>query len=233
MSVERGHRAWQVHVDGHLDPVTLAGELAVVAAGGGGPVFVWVGDPTEDDDVVATAADLQLGRDLYELRAALPLQVPVPDLDWRPFRAGDEEAWLEVNNRAFDWHPEQGGWTGEMLAERLAEPWVDLEGFLVCERDGRMAGFCWTKVHEDAAPPLGEIYVIGVDPDFHGSGLGSALTVVAMDWLHRERGINVGNLFVDATNTAAVRMYAKLGFIEHHLDRAYAGDVAPAATAPS
>ena len=221
MGVERGHRAWQVHVDGHVDPATLARDLDVVRSGGGGDVYVWVSSPTEDDDAVATAAGLSAERDLYELRTPLPLAAPADQVAWRPFRPGDEEAWLAVNNRAFDWHPEQGGWTLEMLRERLAEPWVDLDGFLLHERDGRLAAFCWTKVHADHDPPLGEIYVIAVDPDFQGLGLGKAMTLAAMDWLHRERGITVGNLYVDASNTTAVTLYERLGFRRHHTDRAY------------
>ena len=222
MSVERGHRTWQVRGDGHLDATALARDLAIVRDGGGGEVYVWVSDPTADDDAIAAAAGLSVGRDLYELRAPLPLAAPVPaDVPWRPFQPDDEAAWLEVNNRAFDWHPEQGGWTVDMLRERLAEPWVDLDGFLLHERDGRLAAFCWTKVHEDHEPPLGEVYVIAVDPDFQGLGLGKAMTLLAMDWLHRERGITIGNLYVDAGNTTALTMYERLGFARHHTDRAY------------
>jgi mycothiol synthase len=226
MTVERGHRAWQVHVDGHLDPDALAAELAEVAAGGGGPVFVWVTAPTAEDDAVAAAAGLAAGRDLYELRIPLPTRDAAPELAWRPFVPGrDEQAWLDVNNRAFAWHPEQGGWTEAMLAERMAEPWFDPAGFLLAERDGKLAGFCWTKVHAEAEPPLGEIYVIAVDPDLHRSGLGKALTLNALDWLHRQRGIDVGMLYVDGSNTAGMALYEKLGFTPHHVDRAYAGEV--------
>ena len=226
MAVEQGHRAWQVHVEGHLDDVGLAVDLDAVAAGGGGPVFVWVSDPTPDDDAVASAAGLVTGRDLFELRVPLPTAEPAPPLEWRPFEPGrDDTAFLDVNNRAFAAHPEQGGWTTDILAEHLREPWFDREGFLLHERDGRLAGYCWTKVHDDADPRLGEIYVIAVDPDLHGGGLGRALTLAGLDWLHRERGIDVGMLYVDAANAPAMHLYERLGFTVHHRDRAYTGAV--------
>lgn len=229
--VLRGLHSWML--DWSFEPAHQAGGRAVLEAalaetappaGDGGPVQVWVREPTPAHDEIADALGLRARRDLYELRVALPLTGESPPLDWQPFRPGvDEEAWLEVNNRAFAWHPEQHGWTREQIDRAEQEPWFDPAGFVMHWIDGRLAGFCWTKVHsaEGGAPALGEIYVIGADPDFTGRGLGRALTTAGLDWLHGHRGIDVGMLYVDADNDAAVRMYDRLGFERHHTDRAY------------
>ena len=87
---------------------------------------------------------------------------------------------MAVNNRAFATHPEQGGWSVEELVEREQEEWFDPAGLLLYEVDGRLAGSCWTKIHRDTDPPLGEIYVISVNPDFQGRGLGRSLTVAGL-----------------------------------------------------
>jgi mycothiol synthase len=232
--VTRGHDTWALEfvVDPHhrnaRDNIGLQlvrAALDVVATEGGGHVHLWVPKPKPEHDEIAATCGLQRGRELLQLRRALPVH-EAWSLDTRPFEPGrDEDAWLAVNNRAFDWHPEQGGWDRETLAQREAEPWFDPKGFLVHERDGQLAGFCWTKVHADHDPPLGEIYVIAVDPSFQGLGLGRQLVLAGLDSLY-QRGLRVAMLYVDADNTGARALYDALGFALDHVDRAYVGDVA-------
>jgi mycothiol synthase len=143
----------------------------------------------------------------------------------------DEEAWLIVNNRAFEHHPEQGGWDHATLSARLAQPWFDANGFVLHEIDNQLAGFCWTKVHHDTDPVLGEIYVIAVDPTFHGHGLGKSMVVSGLVNMSN-RGIKTAMLYVDPDNAAAMALYEGLGFRVHRTDRAFVGDIAPITSTP-
>ncbi len=134
----------------------------------------------------------------------------------------DEDAWLELNARAFAHHPEQGSWTRADLELREAEPWFDPEGFFLAERDGALVGFHWTKVHQEGPDglPEGEVYVVGVDPGGQGGGVGRALTIAGMRYL-RDRGLAHVMLYVDEDNKAATRMYTALGFNRSNTDVMY------------
>ena len=81
-------------------------------------------------------------------------------------------------------------------------------------------------MHEAFKHQLGEIYVIAVDPDFQGHGLGRQLVLAGLASLC-ERGGRTGMLYVDHDNEAARKLYFSLGFIDDHTDRAYVTDVPP------
>ncbi len=206
----------------------LRSALDVVADEGGGAVHWWVHQPTDGHVRVAEAAGFSPGRELRQLRRPLPV-AETTELVVHPFEPGvDDEAWLALNNRAFATHPDQADWTLATLADRMAEPWFDAAGFLLHpdRTSGRLLGFCWTKVHPPSAADvdgmiLGEIYVIGVDPDAGGRGLGRDLVLAGLDHLHRASAATHGMLYVDADNEGAVRLYDRLGFTIHHTDQAY------------
>lgn len=212
----------------------LQAAIGLTADDGGGELHWWITDVRSDvqqaSAAAAATAGFRLGRTLLQMRVDLPLAdhhaVAAPV---RPFVPGDDDlALLEVNNAAFGDHNEQGGWTPSVLRRREREPWFDPDGLLMHHRGGRLAAFCWTKIHDDTLPVMGEIYVIAVHPDFHGLGLGRALTVAGLAHI-AQRGIGTGMLFVDEANTVAVSLYRSLGFRIHRTDRAYVGVVVPAA----
>lgn len=218
-----------------IDHRLLTSALAEVGATGGGRVRWWVAGGDLERGGLATSVGMHAERTLLEMHVALPLAPPndAAPVPTRPFRPGlDDRAWLEVNNAAFHWHPEQGGWDSTSLGQRMREAWFDPDGFLLHDRDGRLAGFCWTKIHHELAPPVGEIYVVAVHPDFHGLGLGRAMTVAGLASI-AGRGITSALLYVDADNEPAVGLYRELGFTVHNSNRTFVADVDPVGDAPA
>lgn len=204
-------------VAAHLDDTSLLLHELLKMLPAGVAVTWW---STEACAAIADDLGLTPDRRLFRMGRSLPI-ANTTDVALRPFRVGvDEHAWLEVNNAAFATHGEQGGWDLTTLQQREREPWFDADGFLLHERDGRLAAFCWTKLHLGGRVLTGEIYVIAVHPDFHGHGLGKALTVAGLQHLHSV-GAEAAMLYVDAANQAAVGLYRALGFEVEHTEQSY------------
>ncbi|BBH65019.1 mycothiol acetyltransferase [Actinoplanes sp. OR16] len=201
---------------------------ALLAAAGSGPLAFWAHGDDPGAAAFASRNGFERARVLWQMRRSLlePLpSIPFPDgITIRAFQPGaDEQAWLDINARAFAHHPEQGKWTLDDLLAREAEPWFDPDGFLLAVTgSGDLAGFHWTKVHpaSGAEPALGEIYVLGVDPSGHRRGLGAALSVAGLSHL-AGAGLTVANLYVDESNEGAVKLYRGLGFQVHKTDISY------------
>ncbi len=234
----------------------MALSRALSAAAGDRPLRVWAHGDLPAAARLAAAAGFQRTRALWQMRGSLAEPAAEPlfpaGVRLRTFVVGaDEEAWTELNSRAFSKHPEQGSWTRGDLELREREPWFDPAGFFLAERNGRLVGFHWTKVHhaevtrrtdhtrrapdsadrqgEDSGgeepgsgprEPIGEVYVVGVDPGERGTGLGRALTQAGLGYL-RSRGLPRVLLYVDADNTPAVRLYESLGLARWSTDVMY------------
>ncbi len=215
------------------------GEALLAEAGDG--MRLWAHGELPAAARLAAAAGFHRVRALWQMRRSLQTRIGRPQLadgvGIRTFVPGrDEDAWLALNHRAFAHHPEQGAWTRADLDRREREPWFDPDGFFLAERDGRLVGFHWTKIHGGHADgpaehgrsnhghePFGEVYVVGVDPGERGTGLGRALTLVGLRYL-RSRGLAQVMLYVDETNSAAIGLYESLGFTHWDSDVMYSRD---------
>jgi mycothiol synthase len=239
---------------GHLDPTDLvegpAAEMvidpafrrhglglalgqALLAEAGDSGLRLWAHGELPAAARLARAAGFSRVRALWQMRRSLQSRLGRPQLaegvSIRTFVTGqDEDAWVALNHRAFARHPEQGAWTRADLDLRERERWFDPDGFFLAERDGRLVGFHWTKIHGGRAETpsdhgheaIGEVYVVGVDPDERGTGLGRALTLVGLRYL-RSRGLAQVMLYVDETNSAAIGLYESLGFTHWDTDVMY------------
>lgn len=223
------HPAYRNHGIGRQ----LAGEL--VAQSPDGRLRLWAHGMHPAAAAMAAAGGFEKTRVLWQMRRPLSRPLPpavIPEgIEVRTFVVGqDERAWTEVNNRAFSEHPDQGGWSVDEVAIREKEPWFDPQGFFLAFRGDRLVGFHWTKVHGEHRHPgheephshhphdlLGEVYVVGVDPSEQGRGLGPAMTLVGLHHL-QARGLPSVMLYVDETNTNAIRVYERLGFTRHAVD---------------
>jgi len=205
---------------------------------GGAEARIWAHGNLEAARATAAALNLVMVRELLQMRrplADLPATT-VPDGVRIATYSGpaDDPELLRVNNSAFIWHPEQGGWTDADLDERRGESWFDPAGIFLAfdETTGTLLGFHWTKVHN---PDLGEVYVVGVDPAAQGRGLGAALTLIG---LHHLADVLTASsqpmvmLYVEADNSAAVKTYQRLGFEVHSVDAAYGYPLPSAASLP-
>ena len=200
--VDPGHSVEQV-VDGLL--AALRSRLPPAAV-----IGVWSSDDQLTE--VLSRSGFSAVRELVRLGARLPLNRhdhPPEGFRFEPFRPGrDDASWLELNNRAFLDHPENGSLTRDDLIGRMSMDWFDPEGFVLGWDGNDLAGFCWTKLHNIEQ---GEIYIIAVDPERQGRGLGGALLSAGAAHL-AGRGVSRIILYVESRNRKALALYRAFGF---------------------
>ena len=272
--IRRGEVAGYAHLD-PTDPVEgPSGELvihpayrrhglgllltrALVAEAGDRPLRLWAHGDLPAATRLAAAAGFERVRALWQMRRSLQSRLDRPQIadgiTIRTFVIGqDEDAWTDLNSRAFARHPEQGAWTREDLDLREREPWFDPDGFFLAERAGKLVGFHWTKIHGLADAAVAET------PETPGHALAAAgpaaAAAPATPAAHEpigevyvvgvapdERGTGLGRsltlvglrylrsrglfqvmLYVDEANTPAIRLYESLGFTHWDTDVMFA-----------
>ncbi len=223
---------------GEVARALLAETCGVVGRAGGGRLWLWVHRVEDPADTLAAELGFTVQRDLAFMTRPLREAPPPGELPegvtlaaYVPGR--DDEELLRVNNAAFAGHPENGDWDADELARRRALPWFDPDDVLLAWRGERLLGFHWTKYHGHdteevpAHEPVGEVYILGVDPAAQGLGLGKALLREGLRHLH-DRGCELAVLYVDRASTGAVRLYEREGFTIAYHEVCYEDEVAPA-----
>lgn len=185
---------------------------------------------------LAHSHGLHVVRELWKMarpvQSSPTIQSPVlPDgFAARAFVPGaDDQAWIDVNARAFVDHPEQGRMTIDDLHERMEQEWFDPAGLLLLEDVSGtrpvLAASHWTKIeHQDPdrdGGVEGEVYVVAVDPAYQGRGLGRAVTALGLTHL-AHAGVDTIDLYVEGDNAAAIATYRGWGFEKATADVMYA-----------
>lgn len=158
-------------------------------------------------------------RDVLRMSGPMPSVAPgsVSGISIGPMTERDIDAIVGVNNRAFANHREQGSMTANGFRSLMALSWFDPAGVHVARSGERIVGFCVTK-HEEHA--VGEVYLLAVNPDQAGSGIGRALAQRSFAG-SADRGAVTARAWVDATNEPAVGLYRAMGLTEDFRNREF------------
>jgi dTDP-4-amino-4,6-dideoxy-D-galactose acyltransferase len=103
------------------------------------------------------------------------------------------------------------------LCDALYETWIEnscrgLDDYvLVAEIHGVVSGFVTGKLTGDK---IGEIGLVGVDPNWQGKGLGYDLVNAALEWFS-EREVQSVWVVTQGRNSQAQRLYQRCGFLTY------------------
>jgi GNAT superfamily N-acetyltransferase len=126
---------------------------------------------------------------------------------WEPVFASIEQVLDADVYQAFypqQWQVSQQKAVVDVCGAADTHVWVAFEADAV-------AGFVVVKLHGD--DKMGEIEMVGVDPDFQGRGIGAELIAFAVDWM-REAGMVIAMVETggDPGHGSARRAYENAGF---------------------
>ena len=175
------------------------------------------------DNIVAKSVLPRLGfsiiRRILELR--LPLsEIRLPDAtdniySYHHLQPGEEDKLTQIQNRCFT-----GTWgynpnTIEDITYYINLSYRSPEDIvLICEGD-KPIGYCWTEISCEAEAAKSEkkgcIYMLGVDPDYRGRGIGKIALLAGLSYL-KSKGVQVVELTTDSENEVACALYYSVGF---------------------
>ena len=175
-----------------------------------------------EDNVTAKSVLSKLGFEY--IRRFLELRLDMAKIHWqdidqaalecRYLQRGEEDKLTQIQNRSF-----AGTWgynpsTVETITYRINQSNCSPEDVvLTCDGD-KVIGYCWTEViyeGEAISESRGRIFMLGVDPDYRGKGVGRTVLLAGLAHL-KSKGLRVAELTVDSENKTACALYRSLGF---------------------
>lgn len=128
---------------------------------------------------------------------------------WAPvFESIEQAIETEVYERLYPegWRESQRRSVVDVCAAEKSRVWV-------AETDESIAGFVAVDLHPESS--MGEIYMLAVDPDHQGGGIGTALTDFALARI-KDAGMTIAMVETggDPGHAAARRTYEKAGYVQ-------------------
>jgi ribosomal protein S18 acetylase RimI-like enzyme len=126
---------------------------------------------------------------------------------WTPVFDSIQKAMNTDVYRSFypdSWRVSQQKAVEDVCNDEDTNVWVAIEA-------GVSVGFVAVKIHSENS--MGEIYMVAVDPDFQGRGIGTTLTEFALNWM-KNIGMTIAMVETggDPGHAPARHTYEKVGF---------------------
>ena len=173
------------------------------------------------DNAIAKSVLSRLGFRVVRRFLELELQLSdLPDAAHNTYshchlQRGEEDKLTQIQNRCF-----AGTWgynpnTTEEIAHYTNLSNHLLEDIVLIYDENKLIGYCWTVISHEAEATKGErkgrIFMLGVDPDYRGRGIGRVALLAGLSYL-KSKGVRVAELTVDSENEVACALYHSVGF---------------------
>ena len=173
------------------------------------------------DNVIAKSVLSKLGFEC--VRRFLELRLDMAKIRWqdidqaglgcRHLQCGEEDKLTQIQNHSF-----AGTWgynlnTMEEIIYRTNLSNCSPEDVVLTYDGDKVIGYCWTTYERQVAigERKGRIFMLGVDPDYRGRGVGKRVLLAGLAHL-KNKGLRVAELTVDSENKTACALYRSVGF---------------------
>ena len=139
---------------------------------------------------------------------------------FRHLQPGEAEVLTAIQNRSF---ADSWGFNPNTLEEityRINSISCLPENIIMVYFGSRPVAYCWTKLYHRSHPvsgaKVGEIHMLGVDPDFRNQSLGRNVLTAGLAYL-RHKGAETVELMADGEMPAALALYESAGFQKYQI----------------